>query len=123
MTNDTAAVPHFALIRAMFGDDEYPFRVGFPEAQEWEEKRDKSLMYTFTTSLQLRAMRLDDAREIIRIGLIGGGMTPVNALVLVKRYVEQRPIEENVELALSVMEAALFGSPEYRAAKGKADGQ
>lgn len=117
MTDQTTDTNHYAAIKAIFGVDEYPFRVGWHEAAEWEEKRARSLMLTFQQSLGARSMMLEDVREIVRLGLVGGGMVPAEAVRLVKRYVEQRPIGENVELALTIMDAALFGSAEYQARK------
>ena len=52
---------------------------------------------------------MDDLRETIRLGLIGGGMDPLDALVLVKRYVDDRPLMENVLPAWRILSAALMG--------------
>jgi hypothetical protein len=54
----------------------------------------------------------NDVREILRLGLIGGGAKPFEALALVKRYVEDRPLLENMLAAATVMQAALAGVPD-----------
>ncbi len=56
-----------------------------------------------------------DIREIIRIALVGGGITPTEALRLVRRYVEERPLTESMPVALSAIEAFLFGPDEEQA--------
>jgi len=55
--------------------------------------------------------RLNDIRETIRLGLIGAGQEPLKALVLVQRYVDERPLTESVYIALVVIMAALTGVP------------
>lgn len=50
---------------------------------------------------------LDDICEIVRIALIGGGTKPVEALRLVRRYVEQRPLLENVQLCIDILSPVL----------------
>lgn len=54
--------------------------------------------------------RVDDIRETILLGLIGGGMTPTDALVLVRRFVDERPLVENVLPATVILGAALTGA-------------
>jgi Phage tail tube protein, GTA-gp10 len=53
--------------------------------------------------------RVDDVRETIRLGLIGGGMTPTDAYVAVTRYVDERPLTENIGVAAAVLIHALRG--------------
>lgn len=65
--------------------------------------------------------RLADVRETIRLGLIGGGKTPTEAYTLVGRYVDQRPLLENVLIAQAIILRALNGPPEEEAAEKKDD--
>lgn len=53
--------------------------------------------------------RVDDVRETIRLGLIGGGMSPTDAFVFVSGYVDQYPLTENIGLAASILMHALIG--------------
>ncbi len=51
--------------------------------------------------------RVQDVRETIRLGLIGGGKTPPQALALVARYVDRRPLLESVPVAQDILAAGL----------------
>lgn len=56
--------------------------------------------------------RFEDIRETIRLGLIGAGKPPAEALILTKRYVDDRPLAENTLVATSILMAAIVGVPE-----------
>lgn len=56
--------------------------------------------------------RLEDVREPIRLGLIGGGMTPVEAEALVRVYVDVRPLMENTLVAQAIVMAVVVGVEE-----------
>jgi hypothetical protein len=62
-----------------------------------------------------------EIREVMRLGLIGGGMSPLEALTLVKRYVEHRPALENMLPAYQVIEAACVGVPDDPVGKATAE--
>jgi hypothetical protein len=91
-----------------FGDGEYRFRLKASGFEELEEKcgvgigaiymRLHSPNYTFA-----------DVREAIRLALVGGGLPPEKALPLVKRYVDDRPIDESWLLARTIIGAAMHG--------------
>lgn len=91
-----------------WADGTYTFRLGLAEIEELEEKRDLSI-FTLTSRLHkdVRAPRLKDISETLRLGLIGGGMKPVDALAKVRRYVDERPLDESRDVAYSVALAAL----------------
>lgn len=97
-----------AAIETEFGDGTYTFRLGLDEIEELERKRDLSI-FTILRRLkpEIREPRLLDISETIRLGLIGGGMTPVDALVLVRKYVDRRPIDESRDVALAIVLAGL----------------
>lgn len=63
---------------------------------------------------------VNDFREVIRLGLIGGGMTPDEALKLTKRYVDDRPWKESVLIATAIISAAMVGVPEDKVGKKRA---
>lgn len=50
---------------------------------------------------------LNDVRETIRLGLIGGGMSPEKAMTAVKNHVDANPLASSVLIAYAVIEAAL----------------
>lgn len=53
--------------------------------------------------------KLNDIRETIRLGLVGGGMDAVEAMIVVKRHVDEHPLGPNVILAYEVLSAAIVG--------------
>jgi Phage tail tube protein, GTA-gp10 len=54
----------------------------------------------------------DDLREVIRLGLIGGGTRLELVPGLLKRYAEDRPLLELVPVAQAVLGVALMGEPD-----------
>lgn len=91
-----------------WADGTYTFRLGLAEIEEIEEKRNLSL---FAMARRLspveRDARLADIREVLRLGLIGGGMKPADALTKVRKYVDERPLDENRDIAYAVVLAGL----------------
>lgn len=57
---------------------------------------------------------------VIRLGLIGGGMSAPRALQLVNQYVERRPPEESRVTAFTVLTVGLYGAPEEKLGEGEA---
>lgn len=91
-----------------WADGTYTFRLGLAQIEEIEEKRDVSLFSLHRRlSPQIRDARLADIREVLRIGLIGGGAKPADALALVRRYVDERPLDESRDIAYAVVLAGL----------------
>lgn len=77
-------------ITRFFGDDEYPFRLAWKQIAELQEKRNCGPAILMQR-LYSGEWFIEDIREVIRIALIGGGMSPSEALRLVRTYVEERP--------------------------------
>lgn len=103
----------------VFGDDEYDFRLGWGEIVELQEKLGCGPHFLLNR-LQTGEWLVQDISQIIRLGLIGGGLEPVAAVRLVKRYVEERPPLENHHLAFVVLTAGLMGSSEEPVGEPKA---
>lgn len=101
-----------------FGDGEYKFELEWKSVTTWERQHDRSMMATFRHMVESRSASLEDTRTFLHMGLVGGGMTPVNATGLVSRFVERRPLGESFPIALAVLEAFLFGNEAYRQQKG-----
>lgn len=96
-------------IELQWGDGTYTFRLGLGEIEEMERKRDLGIFQIVTRlSPEIRQCKLSDITEVIRLGLIGGGMVPVEALVKVQRYAEERPIDENRDVAYAIALAGLM---------------
>jgi hypothetical protein len=113
-----------AAVELDFADGTFTFRLGLGEIEELEAKRDLSL---FAIARRLhpdrRDSRLADLSEVLRLGLIGGGMSPIDALAKVRRYVDERPIDESRDIAYAVVLAGLsrVRSKEIEAESGEAD--
>lgn len=100
-------------IRLDWAGDEQVFRLAIGELRELQEKTNAG------PAQLLRRMhddswRIDDVRETLRIGLIGGGMKPAAALALVRRYVDEleTPPAEQVPVCRGILFAAVFGTPD-----------
>lgn len=94
-----------------WGDGEHTFRLPIGQLEEHGEKLGRGPLAVLR--------RLDsgdwEPREIfetIRLGLIGGGMAPTDALTLARRYCLDRPLAESLPIATAVLGAALFGVAE-----------
>lgn len=98
-----------ARITEPFADGTYEFCLNYGAIKLLQESRDMGPMFLWGT-LQSGAWRIEDIREIIRCGLIGGGMAPANAVNLVALYVETRPPMENLALAQRILGAGLIGA-------------
>jgi hypothetical protein len=108
MTDETAKP--YNQIEAAFADAKYKFRI--KSADQWPELQEKTGVGPLSLYRRLLsgAWLLADIRETIRIALIGGGMEPLKAKNLVERYIDVRPLAENVGLALKIIEASVFGA-------------
>lgn len=97
-----------ANVTLKWADGEHAFRLGIGEIRELQEKCDAGPQHIYRR-LSDGTWRLDDIRETLRLGLIGGGLEPIPALNLIERYVDARPLVENVPPAQAVLGAALVG--------------
>lgn len=102
-----------------WGDGEYVFRLPIGQLEELQEKCDAGppLIYQRLSS---QTWHVHDVRETIRLGLIGGGLKPPQALKLVKRYVDEQPLIDNVLIARAVLHASLFGVEDEQPGKSEA---
>lgn len=93
-----------------FADGEYPFSLAkMALLQELQEKTDSGPMAVFRR-VATGQWRVEDVLETIRLGLIGGGCAPEKAVVLVQRYVLERPLLESVKIAVAILQAVLAGA-------------
>lgn len=65
--------------------------------------------------------RIGDVSNIVRLGLIGGGMEPAAALKLTLRYVEERQPTENLIPAQVILSTTVMEAPEEK--RGKTQSQ
>ena len=100
-----------AKITQAWADGEYDFRLGLGEIRELEDKCNAGIC-EILQNLQIGKWRFDNLRETIRLGLIGAGMPPVDALKLIKRYFDDKPLLQSIPLACKIIEAVLLGVPD-----------
>lgn len=103
-----------------WGDGEHRFRLAIGQLSELQQAINKPRIamgapligpFELLRLLETGNVWPNELREIIRLALIGGGMAPLEALTMVKRYVEDRPLFENVLPAYQILEQALVGDP------------
>src|SRR4051812_43747277 len=90
-----------AKITLEWADGEYDFRLGIGELKELQEKtrriKNSAGDYQYFGPMKIYEMltngewNVEDVRETLRIGLIGAGTAPAEAIRLVKRYVDELP--------------------------------
>jgi len=99
-------------ITLAFGDARHVFNVQkIGQALELQDKCGAGIG-TIYSRLRAGGFYVNDIRETIRLGLIGGGLKPVEALLLVERYVDARPWKETQLLAIAILTAAMVGVPQ-----------
>lgn len=92
-----------------WGDGTHSFNIAkIAQVFELEDKCGCGVNEVFSR-LRDGRWRLNDIRETIRLGLIGGGKNPADALLLTKRYVDDRPWAENILVAQTILMAAIVG--------------
>jgi hypothetical protein len=113
-----------------WGDAERTFRLGIGEWRKiqetcdagpaeiaarlakWAAMRQRAPAVGFLDLLAAGGLgnwRVDDVREPLYRGLIGGGMSPTAAGFLMRDLFDERPLTENVALALEIVLASLVG--------------
>lgn len=90
---------------------EHAFKLGIGDARVIQQKTDCGPEYLLAR-LSAGQWLVDDMPEILRNGLIGAGMTHVEALKLVQRAFEHYPPVAFKPAALEVMGAYLYGDPD-----------
>lgn len=109
-----------AKITLVWGDGEHLFRLRIGELIELQEKCDAGPAFILER-LATSRWKVEDVRETIRLGLIGGGLDPLKALTLVKRYVDERPLQENINHAYAIVASAIVGAEDEML--GKSEGK
>ena len=95
-----------------WGDGEHKFNLAKLRCVlELEEKCNAGVAEILKRILE-GTWRFNDLRETIRLGLIGGGASPDQAIRLTNRYCDDRPWAESVEPARTIILSAMFGVPE-----------
>ena len=109
-----------------FADGEYTFRIAIGQWRELQEQINRTRLAMGAPVIgpsELARLLMsvnawpDDVREVIRLGLIGGGLKSDRALVLIKRHVEGQPFLVNTLLAAKIVHAAIYGPPDDEVGK------
>lgn len=103
-----------------WADGDYKFRLGWGELIQLQEATDAG-PFALLERLAGKHWLVGDISHTIRLGLIGGGQKPEDALKLVRNYVESRPPAENVMLAYAILAAGVQGAPDEP--PGEAEGE
>jgi hypothetical protein len=95
--------------RAFFGTAEHPFCLTDDMVTELERITDIGIgaFYQRVIAMHFKAA---DLAEIIRLGLVGAGMHPQQALTLTDTYARNRPMSETFPLALDILDARWNGT-------------
>jgi hypothetical protein len=114
-----------AKITLTWGDGEYTFRLRIAELVELQEKCDAGPAFILER-LATGRWKVEDIRETIRLGLIGGaggdkGFSPSKATTLVQRYVDARPLQENINHAYAILAASVVGHEDEPLGKPKGE--
>lgn len=97
-------------------DGEHTFRLRIGELRALQEKCDAGPAFILQR-LRDGSWKVDDIRETLRLGLIGGGMEQQKALELVLDHVDAVPLAQNLVNAHAVIMASIFGTEEERLGK------
>lgn len=103
-----------------WADGSYEFRLAWGQLIELQELCDAG-PFVILDRLSRGTWRMGDIGHTIRLGLIGGGAKPEDALRLVRNYVESRPPMENVMMARGILGVGLQGAPDEK--PGEAEGE
>lgn len=98
---------------AFFGDREYTFTLTDDMITELERIADLGIGALYLRAVNMQ-FKLADLVEVIRLGLIGGGVSPEKAARLTDTYGRNRPIDELYPLALDILDARWGGAEEGR---------
>lgn len=102
-----------ASVTLDWADGTYLFRLRQGELMQLQEVTDAGPMWVLNRMMnptpENRGWRVEDIQSVIRLGLIGGGMDPIKALKLMRKYVEERPPVENLLFAQAILAAGVMG--------------
>lgn len=105
-----------------WADGTYPFCLPLAQLEELQTHCDAGPL-VIAQRLEHGLWTSKEVYHTLRLGLIGGGTPPIEALRKTKLYVLDRPWGENVLPALAVINAVIFGKPDEPVGKSPAAGE
>ena len=105
-----------------FGDGPHDFQLRIAELEELQELTDAGPEEVFHRISEGR-WRVADIRETIRLGLKGGGMTPLMARAMIDRYAGPGELANQKALVTAILAAALVGAPDEDEPSGEMQGE
>ncbi len=94
---------------AFFGTADHDFTLSDDMITELEHLTDTGIGAFYQRVIAMH-FKSDDLAQIIRLGLIGGGMHPQEAMQLTATYAHNRPMSETFPLALDILDARWNGT-------------
>ncbi|MBB5723210.1 hypothetical protein FHS72_002847 [Loktanella ponticola] len=91
-----------------FGDGEHSFALTDGMITELERLSEVGIGTLYTRAIGMQ-FSVADIVQTIRLGLIGSGMAPQQAMQLVETYAANRPMSETFPLALDILDARWNG--------------
>ncbi len=94
-----------------FGGEDRAFRLNIGRLRALQEKVDAGPM-ELIQRFAAGTWRVDDIRETLLQGLVGGGMSSADATRLMKTDFDDLPFQQFVQVAQVVLLATLMGAPD-----------
>ena len=101
-----------------WADDTYSFRLGLGQWPELQENCDAG-PYAILSRLQNGMWRVEDIWNVIRLGLVGGGMDSITALKKIRIHNDEPPLQ-HLPHAIAILTAGLMGAPEEKVGESEA---
>ncbi len=95
--------------RAFFGTAEHDFTLTDDMITELERLTETGIGAFYQRAVSM-LFKSDDLAHVIRLGLIGAGMHPQQAMQLVVTYARNRPMAETFPLSLDILDARWNGT-------------
>ena len=100
-----------STIQTFMDGEEYTFRLAWGQLIKLQEARGCG-PFVLLDRLHMNTWFAEDISEVIRWGLVGGGMNEIKAKKLVREYVENQAPLHSLELAKSIIDAGVLGPPD-----------
>lgn len=117
-------------LTVFWGDGDNTFRIAIGEFRELQERVNSRRAASglpgigpgdFVNTLRHNNAWPDDARDVLRVGLIGAGMKPATAHQKLVQYFDRRPPAESYQTAFAVFATAFLGAPGDQIVKKKTE--